>query len=435
MKKIEKLYSAYKQTSGVSTDSRKIIKGCLFFALKGPNFDGNKFAQSALDKGAKYVVVDDEGYIKKNDKVFLVKDTLMALQSLAAYHRKKLNPTIIGITGSNGKTTTKELIREVLSKKYNTHSTKGNYNNHIGVPLTLLQLTKEHEIGIIEMGANHLKEIERLCSISLPNWGYITNFGKAHIEGFGNEEGVIKGKSELYNYLKNYNGKILVNADDKKQLSLSKNSNRFLFGTDLKANFKIKYLNTETQELQINYNNVIFKSPLHGKYNLANIAAAISFGLLFDVPLKLIQKSILDYQSDNNRSQKLMINKTQIILDAYNANPTSMEAALNAFAGCKFFKKLVVLGDMFELGSQSNEEHDGILRLCIKLKIDKICTIGHNFKKASVENDSIYKFENLESFIQKFDDNSSIFNGVLIKGSRAMQLENLIPFFKKLWVI
>ena len=435
MKKIEKLYSAYKQTSGVSTDSRKIIKGCLFFALKGPNFDGNKFAQSALDKGAKYVVVDDEGYIKKNDKVFLVKDTLMALQSLAAYHRKKLNPTIIGITGSNGKTTTKELIREVLSKKYNTHFTKGNYNNHIGVPLTLLQLTKEHEIGIIEMGANHLKEIERLCLISLPNWGYITNFGKAHIEGFGNEEGVIKGKSELYNYLKNYNGKILVNADDKKQLSLSKNSNRFLFGTDLKANFKIKYLNTETQELQINYNNVIFKSPLHGKYNLANIAAAISFGLLFDVPLKLIQKSILDYQSDNNRSQKLMINKTQIILDAYNANPTSMEAALNAFAGCKFFQKLVVLGDMFELGSQSNEEHDSILRLCIKLKIDKICTIGHNFKKTSVEKESIYKFENLESFIQKFDDNSSIFNGVLIKGSRAMQLENLIPFFKKLWVI
>ena len=433
MKKIENLYSAYLKTSGVSTDSRKVINGSLFFALKGPNFNGNKFAQSALDKGAKYVVVDDEKYIKKNDKVFLVKDTLVALQNLASYHRKKLNLTIIGITGSNGKTTTKELIGEVLSKKYNTHFTKGNYNNHIGVPLTLLQLTKEHEIGIIEMGANHLKEIEKLCSISLPNWGYITNFGKAHIEGFGSEEGVIKGKSELYNYLKNYNGKILVNADDKKQVSLSKNSNRFLFGTNLKANFRIKYLNTETRLLELVYNDILFKSPLYGEYNLVNIAAAISFGLLFDVPIKFIEKAVLDYKSKNNRSQKLNINKTQFILDAYNANPSSMEAALNAFAGCKFFKKLVILGDMFELGSQSDEEHDNILKLCIKLNIDKICTIGAKFKKASIESKSIYKFENLESFIQNFDNNSTRFNGILIKGSRAMQLENLIPFFKKLW--
>ena len=433
MKKIENLYSAYLKTSGVSTDSRKVINGSLFFALKGPNFNGNKFAQSALDKGAKYVVVDDEKYIKKNDKVFLVKDTLVALQNLASYHRKKLNLTIIGITGSNGKTTTKELIGEVLSKKYNTHFTKGNYNNHIGVPLTLLQLTEEHEIGIIEMGANHLKEIEKLCSISLPNWGYITNFGKAHIEGFGSEEGVIKGKSELYNYLKNYNGKILVNADDKKQVSLSKNSNRFLFGTNLKANFRIKYLNTETRLLELVYNDILFKSPLYGEYNLVNIAAAISFGLLFDVPIKFIEKAVLDYQSKNNRSQKLNINKTQFILDAYNANPSSMEAALNAFAGCKFFKKLVILGDMFELGSQSDEEHDNILKLCIKLNIDKICTIGAKFKKASIESKSIYKFENLESFIQNFDNNSTRFNGILIKGSRAMQLENLIPFFKKLW--
>lgn len=433
MKKIETLYSAYLKTSGVSIDSRKLIKGSLFFGLKGPNFNGNKFAQSALDNGAKYVVVDNEKYVRKNDKVFLVKDTLMALQNLATYHRKKLNLTIIGITGSNGKTTTKELIHKVLSKKYNTHSTKDNFNNHIGVPLTLLKLTKKHEIGIIEMGANHLNEIERLCSISLPNWGYITNFGKAHIEGFGSEEGVIKGKSELYNYLKDYDGKILVNANDSKQLSLSKNSNRFLFGTDLNVNFKIKYLNTEKEELRINCNNKLFKSPLHGEYNLVNIAAAISFGLLFDVPIKFIQKSILDYQSKNNRSQKLMINKTQFIMDAYNANPTSMEAALNAYAGCKFLKKLVVLGDMFELGSQSKEEHDNILKLCMKLNIDKICTIGLNFKKTSIDNKSIYKYENLKSFIQKFDDKSSIFNGVLIKGSRAMQLENLIPFFKKLW--
>ena len=216
-------------------------------------------------------------------------------------------------------------------------------------------------------------------------------------------------------------------------MSLSKNSNRFLFGTDLNVNFRIKYLNTEKEELRINYNNKLFKSPLHGEYNLVNIAAAISFGLLFDVPIKFIQKSILDYQSKNNRSQKLMINKTQFIMDAYNANPTSMEAALNAYAGCKLLKKLVVLGDMFELGSQSKEEHDNILKLCMKLNIDKICTIGLNFKKTSIDNKSIYKYENLESFIQKFDDKGSIFNGVLIKGSRAMQLENLIPFFKKLW--
>ena len=204
MKEIENLYKAYLKATEVSTDSRNVKKESLFFALKGPNFDGNEFAQSALDKGAKYVVVDDEKYIEKNDKLFLVKDTLVTLQKLATYHRKKLNINIIGITGSNGKTTTKELISEVLRKKYNTYSTIGNYNNHIGVPLTLLQLTKEHEIGIIEMGANHLKEIEKLCTISLPNWGYITNFGKAHLEGFGSEEAVIKGKSELYKYLINH---------------------------------------------------------------------------------------------------------------------------------------------------------------------------------------------------------------------------------------
>ena len=433
MKEIENLYKAYLKATEVSTDSRNVKKESLFFALKGPNFDGNEFAQSALDKGAKYVVVDDEKYIEKNDKVFLVKDTLVTLQKLATYHRKKLNINIIGITGSNGKTTTKELISEVLRKKYNTHSTIGNYNNHIGVPLTLLQLTNEHEIGIIEMGANHLKEIEKLCTISLPNWGYITNFGKAHLEGFGSEEGVIKGKSELYKYLINHNEKILVNGDDKKQVELSKNSNRYLFGTNIKSDFKIKYLKSNANELQIDFNNELFKSSLHGRYNLVNIAAAISFGLLFGVPVKLIKKAISSYKSNNNRSQKLCINKTQFILDAYNANPTSMKAALKAFASCEYHKKLVVLGDMLELGHLSKKEHENILKLCIKLKIDKICTIGSKFKKTLVESNSIYKFENLESFTQTFNDNSSNFNGALIKGSRLFQLENLIPFFKKLW--
>lgn len=433
MKKIENLYKAYLKTSGVSTDSRKVKKGSLFFALKGPNFDGSQFAQSALDNGAKYIVTDNHKNIEQNDNVFLVKDTLIALQQLASYHRKKLNITIIGITGSNGKTTTKELIREVLSEKYITHSTIGNLNNHIGVPLTILQLSKKHEIGIIEMGANHLKEIEKLCTISLPNWGYITNFGKAHIEGFGSEEGVIKGKSELYKYLINNNERILVNGDDKKQVELSKNSNRSLFGTNIKSDFKIKYLNSHANELKIDYNGDLFKSSLHGRYNLVNIAAAISFGLLFDIPVKLIQKAISSYKSNNNRSQKLYINKTQFILDAYNANPTSVEAALKEFASCEYHKKLVVLGDMLELGLLSKKEHENILKLCIKLKIDKICTIGTQFKKTSIESNSIYKFENLESFTQTFNDNSSKFNGALIKGSRLFQLENLIPFFKKLW--
>ena len=244
---------------------------------------------------------------------------------------------------------------------------------------------------------------------------------------------MIKGKSELYKYLINNNERILVNGDDKKQVELSKNSNRSLFGTNIKSDFKIKYLNSHANELKIDYNGDLFKSSLHGRYNLVNIAAAISFGLLFDIPVKLIQKAISSYKSNNNRSQKLYINKTQFILDAYNANPTSVEAALKEFASCEYHKKLVVLGDMLELGLLSKKEHENILKLCIKLKIDKICTIGTQFKKTSIESNSIYKFENLESFTQTFNDNSSKFNGALIKGSRLFQLENLIPFFKKLW--
>src|SRR6056300_245885 len=350
---IEQLYIAFLNATEISTDTRTLKKGALFFALSGPNFDGNRFAKEALAKGAEYVVVSDLNTITNHSKVFLVKNTLATLQQLANYHRKKLNIRIIALTGSNGKTTTKELIREVLQKKFKVLATQGNLNNHIGVPLTLLQLTEQHEIGIIEMGANHVKEIEKLCEIVLPNWGYITNFGKAHLEGFGSEEGVVRGKSELYTHLIQNQGQILINGADPKQVEQTKNYKVVQFSNKNTPDFKIEYLSNDENQLELRFKERIFKSPLYGTYNFNNIAAAIAFGTLFEVPLTEIQNAIAAYDSKNNRSQKLSIIGTQIILDAYNANPSSMEAALRAFAKYNTSNNVVIIGDMLELGKQS----------------------------------------------------------------------------------
>jgi len=330
--KIESLYTAFLKSTSVSTDSRSIEKGALFFALKGTHFDGNKYAEAALKKGAAYVVVDQSSGLENDERVFCVENTLNTLQELATHHRKKLGLPIIALTGSNGKTTTKELIREVLSKKYNVLATSGNFNNHIGVPLTLLQLNNKHEIGVIEMGANHLKEIQRLCAIALPDWGYITNFGKAHLEGFGSEAGVVQGKSELYQHLKENKGKIVVNGNDLKQVELTKECDTFLFGDQEYNDFQISVTDPKDNSLGLEYDKYLFQSPLHGAYNLNNIAAAITFGILFDVQIEHIQDAIKFYDSKNNRSQKLNLKGIQIILDAYNANPSSMEAALDSFS-------------------------------------------------------------------------------------------------------
>ncbi len=289
---IQKLYRIFLNSKGVSTDTRTLQKGTIFFALSGPNFDGNQYAENAIEKGASFVVVDKLDSIELNSQVIFVKNTLTVLQKLATHHRKILNIPIIAITGSNGKTTTKELIREVLSKKFNVLATKGNFNNHIGVPLTLLKLTKKHEIGIIEMGANHLSEIQLLSDISLPNWGYITNFGKAHLEGFGGKEGVIQGKSELYKHLVLNDGQILINGNDPEQVKQTRNQKVIQFGSQEIHDFKINFT-SKNSGIQLEFQGLNFKSPLHGDYNLTNIAASIAFGVIFKVKLINIQNAIV----------------------------------------------------------------------------------------------------------------------------------------------
>jgi len=426
---IKKLYNAFLNSNGISTDTRTLVKGDLFFALNGPNFNGNHFAKNALEKGASFVVVDKIDSIDLSSKVFVVNNSLKALQDLATFHRKTINTPIIAITGSNGKTTTKELIREVLSKNYNVFATEGNLNNNIGVPLTVLKLNKKHEIGIIEMGANHLNEIELLSSISLPNWGYITNFGKAHLEGFGSKEGVIQGKSELYKHLKLKNGQVLINADDKEQIKQTRNQKVVRFGIKEINDFKISYRSNK-KDIQLQYKGLNFKSPLYGNYNLTNIAASIAFGVIFKIDLINIKNAIEGYESKNNRSQKLIINNVPYILDAYNANPSSMQVALNAFAIDQSETKTVILGDMLELGDYTKNEHENILNLCLKHNFKEIFTIGNNFKSISINSNKIFRFEKIEKFKEYFKKNNIVFDSVLIKGSRFLQLESLIPFFK-----
>ena len=426
---IQKLYSIFLNSKGVSTDTRTLQKRTIFFALRGPNFDGNHYAKNAFEKGASFVVVDKLESIELNSQVIFVKNTLTVLQELATYHRKILNIPIIAITGSNGKTTTKELIREVLSKKFNVLATKGNFNNHIGVPLTLLKLTEKHEIGIIEMGANHLNEIQLLSNISLPNWGYITNFGKAHLEGFGSKDGVIQGKSELYKHLILNKGQILINGNDSEQVKQTRNQKVIQFGNQEIHDFRINFT-SENREIQLEFQGLNFRSPLHGDYNLTNIAASIAFGVIFKVNLIDIQNAIAECESENNRSQKLNIGNVEYVLDAYNANPSSMQAALKAFSKNKSNSKTVILGDMLELGTYSKEEHENILKLCLEYKFNNIFTIGNHFNSTSIEANEIIKFERMEMFKIYLKKYSVLLDYVLIKGSRSLELEGLIPFFK-----
>lgn len=418
--KIADLYKLYAKNFLVDTDSRSIRKGSIFFALSGPNFNGNKFAEDALKKGADYAVIDDEKFNTSN-KTILVKNTLETLQKLANYHRKKLNIPIIALTGSNGKTTTKELINSILSKKYNTVATKGNLNNHIGVPLTLLSMTSATEIGIVEMGANHLNEISFLCKMAEPNYGYITNFGKAHLEGFGSVEGVIKGKSELYNYIKNTNGSVFLNTDDSIQVSRSKGIKSISFNKE-----SIPFLGANPL-VTIQFKNQLIKSMLVGAYNYSNIASAVVIGNYFNVSVTAIKEAVESYEPKNNRSQIITKGGTKIILDAYNANPTSMEAALKNFAALKEENKIVFLGDMFELGSSSGHEHQKIAELATSFDFNKIYLIGKAFSTTLVKNALHFdSFESLKNSNPHINTNKTT---VLIKGSRGMALERVLNLF------
>ncbi len=425
MTTIANLHSLFLECSSVSTDTRKIEKNSLFVALKGDNFDANTFAKEALEKGAKYVVIDNPTYLIDN-RTLLVKDSLIALQELAKYHRTFLGLPIIALTGSNGKTTTKELIHAVLSKKYNTLATIGNLNNHIGVPLTLLRFTKETEIGIVEMGANHQKEIEFLCKIAQPDYGYITNFGKAHLEGFGGVEGVIKGKSEMYDYLRDNNKIVFVNLDDSIQKEKSTNIKRFSFSlNDSTADVKISTIEANPM-VKIIFNNQTIQSHLIGIYNANNINAAITIGNYFKVSDELIKEAIENYIPENNRSQLIHKNGNEIILDAYNANPSSMAAAIANFIQLEKKNKIAILGDMFELGEESHNEHEKIVDLLINETSITTYFIGKDFYANQTSNTHLKFFENFENFAAFLKTKLPNNNLLLIKGSRGMALEKTL---------
>ncbi len=420
------LYSYFLKSAGVATDSRQIEEGTLFICLRGEHFNGNKFAAEALEKGASYVIVDDLEYFKKDKRHILVEDSLKSLQALAHYHRMQFSIPVIGLTGSNGKTTTKELINSVLSQQFNTTATVGNLNNHIGVPLTLLNINSKTAIALIEMGANHLNEIELLAAIAAPTLGYITNFGKAHLEGFGSIEGVIQGKSELYQFLAKNSGICLINSEDSKQVAGTLNQKIFSFGTSSSATVTIQDIDRGADEnIVILTEETKIISQLKGAYNFTNVAAAVAFGNYFKIPTAKIKKGIEAYNPKNNRSQWHTTDSNTLVLDAYNANPSSMKAALESFFSSKKEDQVLILGDMLELGSFANEEHQKIVDLIETKNIEEILLIGPEFNKTKTSTSDFKKFDNTTSAIPYLQKKNFENKTILIKGSRGIALEVL----------
>ena len=422
---VKEIHNLFLKCNSVSIDTRKIESNSLFVAIKGENFDANTFAQEAFNKGAKYVIIDNSNYLI-DETTILVEDSLKTLQELAKYHRNYLKIPIVALTGSNGKTTTKELINIVLSEKYTTKATIGNLNNHIGVPLTLLSFTNKTQIGIVEMGANHQKEIQFLCEITQPDFGYITNFGKAHLEGFGGIEGVIKGKSEMYNYLQENNKKAFVNLDDEIQSEKTELIDRVTFSQkNKKADLLISKV-VANPFVSIDFEDVIVDSKLIGLYNANNIIAAMLIGKYFDVTNQEIKSAIESYISENNRSQLLNKDTNKIILDAYNANPSSMKVALENFIQLDNENKIAILGDMFELGDESLKEHQSIVDYLIKNSVNDYYFIGKEFFKTQIVKENFYFFKTLEDFSNWIKIGSIKNKTILIKGSRGMALEKVL---------
>ncbi|WP_417942617.1 UDP-N-acetylmuramoyl-tripeptide--D-alanyl-D-alanine ligase [Flavobacterium sp. RS13.1] len=425
---IKEIHDLFLKCKSLSIDTRKIEKESIFFAIKGENFDANTFAKEALERGALFVIIDNASYLI-DERTILVEDSLKTLQELAKFHRQYLKIPIVALTGSNGKTTTKELINVVLAQKYRTKATVGNLNNHIGVPLTLLSFTSETEIGIVEMGANHKKEIEFLCSIAQPDYGYITNFGKAHLEGFGGVEGVIEGKSEMYKYLLENDRLAFINLDDPIQIEKSKKIKTFTFGsTSSHADITIRSVEANPFVL-IHYDDFFVKSNLIGLYNANNINAAVTMGKHFKVENNDIKSAIEAYTPANNRSQLLKKESFEIILDAYNANPSSMAVAIANFLQLDDPDKVMILGDMFELGSESEQEHKIIVDSLVKQEKSICYLIGKSFYENRISKENIHFFKTFDNFseylkINKFKEKSTI----LIKGSRGMALERTLDF-------
>ncbi|WP_304198651.1 UDP-N-acetylmuramoyl-tripeptide--D-alanyl-D-alanine ligase [Flavobacterium alvei] len=424
---IKYIHSLFLKCNSVSIDTRKIESNSLFVAIKGDNFDANTFAKEALEKGASYVIIDNENYCI-DERTILVENSLIALQELAKFHRQYLKLPIIALTGSNGKTTTKELINVVLSKKFKTKATVGNLNNHIGVPLTVLSFTSETEIGIVEMGANHQKEIEFLCEIATPDFGYITNFGKAHLEGFGGVEGVIKGKSEMYHYLSS-NGKLaFINLEDKIQVEKSNSLKSYSFGINKEnANVNISTI-AANPFVEIQYSNHIIQTHLIGLYNANNINAALTIGKYFGVEEIAIKEALESYIPENNRSQLITKGTNQIILDAYNANPSSMAVAIENFLQLDNSNKIMILGDMFELGQESQQEHKAIVNSLLDSKNVTLYFVGKEFYAHKTGKDDFHFFETFDAFSEYLQTTKMENNSILIKGSRGMALERTLNF-------
>lgn len=426
---IEQLYDIYLDHPEVTTDSRKVKKDTLFFALRGENFNGNIFAGEALEKGASYAVVDQKDLPQKPGFIF-VEDVLETLQKLAAMHRRSFDIPFIALTGSNGKTTTKELLQAVLSQEYKTHATKGNLNNHIGVPLTLLETPRDTEVAVIEMGANHLDEIHFLCRIAQPTHGLVTNVGKAHLEGFGSFEGVQKGKSELYAYLAEHRGGVFVQGDNPylgKMLANRKASSNIIasYGTHFNNNIVGEASKTGPY-LEVIWKNtdVRIKTQLTGSYNLDNVLASICVGNYFKISTRKIKEGIEGYFPANQRSQIIQTEKNTIIADYYNANPSSMQAALDNFKLLQAKNKVIILGDMFELGEDSSDEHQKIIEKALLLQAHRLILVGKNFKSNDSHQGEFY--ETAEEAKTVLNESPITNSTVLMKGSRGVALENLI---------
>ena len=419
------LYTIFLEHPSIQTDTRKLQPRDLFFALKGPNFNGNKFARQALDAGAAFVVIDEVAGFDDN-RLISTGDSLQTLQQLAKYHRQQFTIPFIAITGSNGKTTTKELIHEVLSTTYKTYTTKGNLNNHIGIPLTILSVQKDAEIAVIEMGANHQKEIESYCAYTLPTHGIITNCGKAHLEGFGGIEGVKKGKGELYDYLRANDGTAFIMTDHAYLKEMSKGISKIkTYGTQDAEITGIASTSNEFLEVQMTKGTGLKNITTHlvGVYNLPNVLAAVAVGKYFNVAEEKIKNALEQYIPSNSRSQMIEKNGNKIILDAYNANPSSMKAAIENFAGMEGKNKILLLGGMMEMGDESLVEHKALIDLITKYTWEKVVLVGGDFNKITHP----YLYFNNSTTAKEWLQLQHIENAMLlVKGSRSMQMEKVL---------
>lgn len=426
---LEEIYTIFKTIRKISTDSRHVINGSLFFALRGERFDGNDFVMEALEKGASYAITDKPG-LPDDSRLIRVEDTLATLQQLAILHRNSLNIPVIAIAGSNGKTTTKELIAAVLSTKYQVAVTRGNLNNHIGVPLTILSIEEKDKLAVVEIGANHQGEHQLLCQISQPTHGIVTNIGKDHLQGFGGTEGVLKAYSEIYHYMLDHSCLAFVNADDPLLMRLSTGIPRVTYGSGPEADFKGKLLSPVPVlkvSIQFPDQSLEISTQLVGAYNFSNVMAAACIGNYFGVEANLIRKAIEEYRPENYRSQLIITTRNTVIMDAYNANPSSMEAAIKNFMGFPGKGKVLILGDMLELGEAAQEEHLRILHLAQQAEAETIMLVGQHFAQAASDH-QVKIFPSAKDLSAFLKENPLTGKTILIKGSRGIALETILEY-------